>query len=133
MNPTAEMFSEEPDEPKATKPAPESSPLHLVHAGHDATGKGWRVDIGWSSWRVESQAAGEVKKAMALRLAVCWNVLEGIPTEALLAGAVRDFYAAALEMAAELGEGHPLTVRLRAADHAHHLQAVSCKQCARTA
>lgn len=81
--------------------------LHRVHLGHDATGKGWRVDIKGGSWRYEGDASGEVKKAMALRIATTWNVCEGIPTADLLKG----------------------VARLRAADAALKVTGVDCECC----
>ncbi len=114
--------------------------LHKVHAAHDATQKGWRVDVEGETWRTEGQASGEVKKAMALRLATCWNVLEGIPTAALLSGVVLDFYRAADELARAVDAGIaakaltaetllPLIAKLRAADVAHVIEAVECTSC----
>jgi len=107
--------------------------LHAVHAAHDVQGKGWRVDIEGATWRVESSQSTAISKAMALRLAVCWNVLEGIPTQALLDGCVRDFYKAANDLetlASQLEhveEVEPIVKRLRAADKAHQYSAVHCK------
>lgn len=75
------------------------SELHRHHLAHDAKGTGWRVDLGHAaSIRIETQAGSmtnATKKAIALRVAVCWNVLEGIPTDELLGGAVRKCYEAA--------------------------------------
>lgn len=110
--------------------------LHLFHAGHDTTTKSSRVDIGDATWRAESGGITEVlvKRAMALRLVACWNILEGIPTTALLEeSCVREFYRAALDIAAYLKEAGmvtealaPMLARLEAADAAHKIEAVTC-------
>jgi hypothetical protein len=107
--------------------------LHRIHAAHDGKAKGWRVDIEDQTWRTEGNADMEQRKAMAVRLAVCWNVLEGIPTTALLAGAVLDFYRTADALAQAVDRGAPasemkrLVKRLRDADKAHHLTDTNCR------
>lgn len=114
--------------------------LHRIHLGHDPEGKGWRVDVNGlegGNWRYEGQGGGDVRKAMALRIAVTWNVCEGIPTQALLAGVVRDFYETARSLAALLERGiakqeltadelQPFLKRLREADKAHAITGVDC-------
>ena len=65
--------------------------LHRIHVSPQAT----RVQIsgtagvGSQTWRGEG-GDGAAKQAIAYRLALCWNVLEGIPSAALEAGLVRD-------------------------------------------
>jgi hypothetical protein len=78
--------------------------LHKVHAGHDVKTKSVRVDIGSVAWRGEGGSDRERKAAMALRLAVCWNICEGIPTARLLDGVVLDYYVAVDKLLAALGE-----------------------------
>lgn len=83
--------------------------LHRKHLAYDAKGTGWRVDLGHAaSIRIESQKgelSNATKKAIAHRLAVTWNVLEGIPTKDLLAGAVRKCFEAADQLCTELEAG----------------------------
>lgn len=70
--------------------------LHRHHLAHDSKAKGWRVDLGRDATiRIESTHDTELKKAIALRVAVCWNICEAIPTDALLDGVVRDCYCTA--------------------------------------
>lgn len=64
-----------------------SARLHRIHAAPSP--KGNRVDIGSTAWRGEG-SPWPVKREQARRIAVCWNVCEGWPTEALEAGALRD-------------------------------------------
>lgn len=103
--------------------------LHRHHLAYDRNGTGWRVDLGHAaSVRIESggELSGEVKRAIALRLAVCWNVLEGIPTEALLGGDVRVCFQVARELCDEVDKGkatawpalRKLVATFRAADKA---------------
>lgn len=89
--------------------------LHRHHLAHDPKGKGWRVDLeSVASIRIaESSADAATKKAIALRLAVCWNVLEGIPTEALLEGVVGRCYDAARRVCAEIETLNLEELRLR--------------------
>lgn len=60
--------------------------LHHIHAAAAAT----RVEFEEGSisltWRGEGSGSLALKRDMARRLAVCWNVLEGVPTEALEGG-----------------------------------------------
>lgn len=103
--------------------------LHRHHLAYDRKGTGWRVDLGHAaSVRIESgdELSGAVKKEIALRLAVCWNVLEGIPTEALLGGDVRVCFQVARELCDEIDKGkatawpalRKLVATFRAADKA---------------
>ena len=65
--------------------------LHRIHAGQQAT----RVEFNGISmtWRGEGGDPA-LKEAIAYRLALCWNVLEGIPSAQLELGVVRDVIAA---------------------------------------
>lgn len=85
--------------------------LHRHHLAHDPKGTGWRVDLGHAaSIRIEAQAGAldrATKKALAYRIAVCWNVLEGIPTDDLMGGAVRNAFEAARSMCDALEKGAP--------------------------
>lgn len=103
--------------------------LHLHHLAYDRASTGWRVDLGHAaSVRIESggELSGAVKKAIALRLAVTWNVLEGIPTDALLDGSVRLAFQVARELCDEIEAGketawpalRKLATTFRAADKA---------------
>lgn len=67
--------------------------LHHVHAAPQAS----RVEFDQpapTTWRGEGSASLPMKREIARRLAVCWNVLEGIPTEALESGLLRDVFDA---------------------------------------
>jgi hypothetical protein len=80
--------------------APKSSPiafvkLHRIHAAPQAT----RVEFSApneQTWRGEGGNPAS-KAAIAYRLALCWNVLEGIPTSKLDTGTVRDLCEAVID------------------------------------
>lgn len=75
--------------------------LHRMHASV-ANGKGGNsFDVDSVRWRGEA-GKGADKRAMARRLAVCWNVCEGWPTEALEAGVLRNADTAAQDLLAAL-------------------------------
>jgi len=63
------------------------SEIHLTHA---ARGKGWRVDVGPATVRIDG-ADPDLKREIALRIAVCWNAMEGIPTQRILDGVITDY------------------------------------------
>lgn len=67
--------------------------LHHIHAAPQAT----RVEFDHHpvhiTWRGDGGTL-PLKREMARRLAVCWNVLEGIPTEALESGMLREVFDA---------------------------------------
>ncbi len=66
----------------------ESKRWHRVHAAPASGRGGCSLDIGPTRWRGEG-GDQETKRELAYRLAVCWNVAEGWPTEALEAGVLR--------------------------------------------
>lgn len=66
----------------------ESNRWHRVHAAPASGRGGCSLDIGPTRWRGEG-GDQETKRELAYRLAVCWNVAEGWPTEALEAGVLR--------------------------------------------
>lgn len=107
--------------------------LHREHVGYDPAGGGWRLDLPEGmSVRMEG-GTKELRQAAALRLAVCWNLMEGLPTERLLAGVVGDFYKKADELTALLAKGTPSYKRLktvakelRALDEAHGFDRIDC-------
>jgi hypothetical protein len=68
--------------------ASESKRWHRVHAAPAMGRGGCSLDIGPVRWRGEG-GDQESKSELAYRLAVCWNVAEGWPTEALEAGVLR--------------------------------------------
>jgi hypothetical protein len=70
------------DEPR------ESKRWHRVHAAPASGRGGCSLDIGPVRWRGEG-GDQETKRELAYRMAVCWNVAEGWPTEALEAGILR--------------------------------------------
>jgi hypothetical protein len=57
--------------------------LHRIHA---VPSKGHSLDIGATRWRPADGGTRDEKASQARRLAVCWNVCEGWPTEALEEG-----------------------------------------------
>jgi len=67
---------------------PESKRWHRVHAAPASGRGGCSLDIGPVRWRGEG-GDQETKRELAYRLAVCWNVAEGWPTEALERGVLR--------------------------------------------
>lgn len=81
--------------------------LHRIHAAPAAGKGGCSFDLGGIRWRGDGGAptpeGQERKRAMAYRLAVCWNVIEGIPTEDLEAGILRDVFDAAERLVAIMG------------------------------
>jgi hypothetical protein len=66
----------------------ESKCWHRVHAVPASGRGGCSLDIGPVRWRGEG-GDQESKRELAYRMAVCWNVAEGWPTEALEAGVLR--------------------------------------------
>ena len=67
--------------------------LHHVHASPQAS----RVEFEHPApmtWRADGNAKLALKHNVARRLAVCWNVLEGIPTAALEGGILSEVFAA---------------------------------------
>lgn len=68
--------------------------LHHLHASPQAS----RVEFHGSRpamiWRADGNASLELKRLTARRLAVCWNVLEGIPTAALETGMLLEVFEA---------------------------------------
>lgn len=54
--------------------APQATRVHVALPEHEMT------------WRADGRAPLDLKRDVAHRLAVCWNVLEGVPTEVLLQG-----------------------------------------------
>jgi hypothetical protein len=76
--------------------APTSRPvafvkLHRIHATPQATRVEFGAELGGMTWRGDgSPSFGAAKEAVAYRLAICWNVLEGVPNAKLESGWVRD-------------------------------------------
>lgn len=112
-----------------------------AHRLHAAPSTGTRVDIGGVSWRPEGGKLAD-RKAQACRLAFTWNMSEGIPTEALEAGVVADFYIAALNLAdavqgkavGSFDDIATLAAKVRAAYDAHRFDTTDgrlhdCKAC----
>jgi len=70
------------DEPR------ESKRWHRVHAAPASGRGGCSLDIGPVRWRGEG-GDQQSKRELAYRMAVCWNVAEGWPTEALERGVLQ--------------------------------------------
>jgi hypothetical protein len=66
----------------------ESQRWHRMHAAPASGRGGCSLDIGPVRWRGEG-GDQETKRELAYRMAVCWNVAEGWPTEALEKGILR--------------------------------------------
>jgi len=66
----------------------ESKRWHRVHAAPASGRGGCSLDIGAIRWRGEG-GDQETKREVAYRLALCWNLAEGWPTEALEKGILR--------------------------------------------
>ena len=66
----------------------ESKRWHRVHAAPALGRGGCSLDTGPVRWRGEG-GDQEAKRELAYRLALCWNLAEGWPTEALEKGILR--------------------------------------------
>ena len=75
----------------------ESTRWHRVHAAPASGRGGCSLDIGPTRWRGEG-GDQETKRELAYRLAVCWNVAEGWPTDALEAGVLRSVEDALVQL-----------------------------------
>lgn len=82
--------------------------LHRIHAA--PTG-GNSVDIG-ARWRPEKELTHEQAKAVAHRMALCWNLCEGWPTEVLEAGALRDLDTLTREILDLEANSRPINAKL---------------------
>jgi hypothetical protein len=81
----------------------ESKRWHRVHAAPASGRGGCSLDIGPTRWRGEG-GDQETKRELAYRLAVCWNVAEGWPTDALEAGVLRSVEDALVQLLDLIGE-----------------------------
>ena len=66
----------------------ESKRWHRIHASPASGRGGCSLDTGSVRWRGEG-GDQEIKRELAYRLALCWNLAEGWPTEALEKGILR--------------------------------------------
>ena len=66
----------------------ESKRWHRIHASPASGRGGCSLDTGPVRWRGEG-GDQETKRELAYRLALCWNLAEGWPTEALEKGILR--------------------------------------------
>ena len=92
----------------------ESKRWHRVHAAPASGRGGCSLDIGPIRWRGEG-GDQESKRELAYRLAVCWNLVEGWPTEALergVLGAVEDALVQLLELIDERSQHVPDDIRM---------------------
>lgn len=60
--------------------------LHRFHMVDQATRLQFDHPTLGMTWRADGRYALDLKQAIAHRLAVCWNVLEGMPTELIEQG-----------------------------------------------
>jgi hypothetical protein len=85
-----------------------------VHAAPASGRGGCSLDIGPVRWRGEG-GDQETKRELAYRMAVCWNVAEGWPTEALERGILRsveDGLVQLLELMVERSQEVPVDLRM---------------------
>lgn len=75
--------------------------LHRHHAAPASGRGGSSFDLGPVRWRGEG-GDGDLKRAMAYRLALSWNLCEGWPTEALERGVLREVDEGLVELLALL-------------------------------
>jgi len=75
----------------------ESKRWHRVHSAPASGRGGCSVDIGPARWRGEG-GSQEAKRELAYRLALCWNLAEGWPTEALEKGILRSVEDAIVQL-----------------------------------
>lgn len=66
--------------------------LHRIHAAVAATRVEFDTNGLSMTWRGEGKGGLALKAEIARRLAICWNVCEGMPIEALEAGLIRDVF-----------------------------------------
>jgi hypothetical protein len=95
------------------KDSHESKRWHRVHAAPASGRGGCSLDVGPVRWRGEG-GDQETKRELAYRLAVCWNVAEGWPTEALEKGILRsveDGLVKLLELLRVRSEDVPCDIR----------------------
>ena len=83
------------DEPR------ESKRWHRIHASPASGRGGCSLDTGPVRWRGEG-GDQETKRELAYRLALCWNLAEGWPTEALEKGILRSVEETLVELLALL-------------------------------
>lgn len=67
--------------------------LHHIHAAAQASRLEFEA-LDRMTWRAEGRAPLALKAEVAYRAAVCWNVLEGIPTAALMDGVLLEIFEA---------------------------------------
>ena len=79
----------------------ESKRWHRVHAAPASGRGGCSLDVGPVRWRGEGSDQ-ETKRELAYRMAVCWNVAEGWPTDALEEGILRSVEERLVELLALL-------------------------------
>jgi hypothetical protein len=79
------------------KESQESKRWHRVHAAPASGRGGCSLDIGPVRWRGEG-GTQEEKRELAYRPALCWNLAEGWPTEALEEGILRSVEDALVEL-----------------------------------
>jgi len=75
----------------------ESKRWHRIHASPASGHGGCSLDTGLVRWRGEG-GTQEAKRELANRLALCWNLAEGWPTEALEKGVLRTVEDALVEL-----------------------------------
>jgi hypothetical protein len=75
----------------------ESKRWHRVHAAPASGRGGCSLDTGPVRWRGEG-GDQETKRELAYRLALCWNLAEGWPTEALEKGILQTVEDALVEL-----------------------------------
>lgn len=99
--------------------------IHRIHAAPVASRVQFH-ELG-HAWRADGGRSLPEKVAVAYRLALCWNVMEGIPTELIEAGWIRDLCAAvdAGDLAKAQAIVRQWSERIELVDGRPH----DCKQC----
>jgi hypothetical protein len=112
----AQAASSSPAAPADRAPTAEPGRLHRIHAA-PTTGKGGRsFELGGYRWRPAMADKGALDAgAIAYRIALCWNLAEGIRTEALEAGALPLEADAVEQLVAGVERGAPTEELVRMA------------------
>lgn len=79
-----------------------------LHRTHAAPTGGNSLDVGGARWRPTGTASMEQHRKVAHRLALCWNVMEGIPTEAIEEGVLDRLQRVSWEIVDAQRAGQPL-------------------------
>jgi hypothetical protein len=100
--------------------------LHRIHASAQSTR--FQIDELHTTWRGEGGKLSLATKIdIAHRMAVCWNVAEGIPTEVLEGGILRELTQAVLD--GDLARAQAALSKLHAGTDTTHGRLHDCPSC----